>query len=309
MVTQLAASYLFAYVFWLGIALGSLGLAMLHALTGGKWGEAIRAPLNAAMATLPIMAIVFVPVLLGAHALYPWTKATDKAAYLNLPFFTFRAAVYFAIWIGLAIMMRRRRTAFAGLGLVLYVVTMTFAGWDWLMSLEPAWWSSIYGMNIVAGQGLAALSLMIIIAVRDGTTDEKTSIDLGNLLLAFVMFWAYLAFSEFLIMWSANLSDEIAWYVPRLKTSWGWFGAALLIFAFFAPFLVLLFRSAKKSGRVLAAVAGVVIVMRFMHLLWTIAPAFHRDHLFVSWLDIVLPAAMGAAWLFAFNRRLLHEDA
>lgn len=269
--TPLLQSYLFVYLFCLDIALGSFALLAIHALTGGKWGDAIREPAIAIVKTIPFLAIAFLPILFGVKLIFPWTSIAigDRAAYLNIPFFAIRAAIYFACWIALALITSRRgRVPFAGPNLVLYVVTMTFASWDWMMSLEPKWWSTIYAMNVIAGQALAALAAIIIVA------DDALS-DLGNLLLASLMFRAYLTFSQFLIIWSGNAKDEIAWYLSRIETSWRWIAFALVVFAFFAPFLALLFRAAKRNRTILVGIAALILFTHLLNVFWTVAPAFH----------------------------------
>jgi hypothetical protein len=310
-VTQLLQSYLFAYLFWLAIALGSFAWLAIHGLTGGQWGETIRGPLLAAAGTIPLFAILFLPLLFGVKLLFPWTgsaapEVAAKAAYLNVPFFALRAAIYFACWSALALVtVRRKSVPLPGPSLVLYAVTMTFAAWDWMMSLEPRWWSTIYAMNVLSGQALAALAAVVVV-VLFGTAGVPPAVrDLGNLLLAAVMFRAYLTFSQFLVIWSGNGKEEIAWYLPRIETSWKWLAAALIVFAFFAPFLVLLFRSAKRSATVLAGVAALLLAMEAVALFWTLAPAFHPHGLYVSWLDVVAFVAIGALWLRVFRYQLL----
>ena len=299
--THLLQSYLFAYLFWLGIALGSLAFLAIHGLTGGRWGDAVRAPLVAAAGTLPLFAVLFLPLLLGAKLLFPWTThyVGDRAAYLNLPFFAIRAAIYFACWIALALMtMRRKAVPLPGPALLLYAVTVTFAAWDWMMSLEPKWWSTIYAMNVLVGQALTALAAIIVIA---RIVDETVLPDLGNLLLTAVMLWTYLTFSQYLITWSGNGKEEIAWYLSRSETSWKWLAIALIVFAFFAPFIVLLFRSAKRNPRILVRIAALVLVTRAVDVFWTIAPAFHPAGLFVPWLEVIALVVVGAIWLTAFR--------
>jgi hypothetical protein len=307
--TQLLQSYLFAWLFWLGIALGSFAWLAIHGLTGGKWGEAIRAPLLAAVGTIPFLALLFLPLLVGVKLLFPWAGSLaaavqTKASYLNVPFFAVRAAIYCACWIGFSVLaVRHKAVRMPGPSLLLYVVTMTFAAWDWMMSLEPKWWSTIYAMNVITGQALAALAAVIVIVHVFRLSGSDVFPDLGNLLLATVMFWAYLTFSQFLIIWSGNGKSEIAWYLPRMEGGWKWVAVSIIVFAFFGTFLVLLFRSAKKSAKALAGIAAVVLLMRAVDLLWTIAPAFHAAGAFVI-LDVVALAGLGAIWLWLFRRRL-----
>jgi hypothetical protein len=243
MIEQLFRSYLIAYLFWFGIALGCLPLLMLHHLVGGAWGFVIRRILEAGTRTLPLMIVLFVPLLLGIHSLYEWSDpeivARDqilqaKHAYLNVSFFIIRAVVYFAAWIifayflnrwsaeqdatGNPILLRRFQLLSAP-GIVVYTLGITFASIDWGMSLEPHWFSTIYGMLFIVGQTLAALAFVIPVAVllsdsppASGFMKADVFQDLGNLLLAFVMLWAYISFSQYLIIWAGNLPEEIPWY-------------------------------------------------------------------------------------------------
>jgi hypothetical protein len=327
---QFFRSYLVGYLFWLGVALGSLGILMLHHLVGGRWGTAIRRPLESAAGTLPLLALLFAPLLLGLRDLYSWSRPgaladeliRHKSPYLNLPFFLTRAAIYWMTWILLARVLSRwsaeeertgnasftaRMQRLSGPGLVLFGLTVTFAGYDWVMSLEPKWSSSIFGMLILVGQGLSALAFMVIVtrklapwAPYTRVTSQGVFNDLGNLLLMFVMLWAYLAFSQFLVIWAGNLPEEIAWYRPRIQTSWVWIGGGLLLFYFFVPFLLLLSRRNKRSLGFLAGLAGALLAMRLLDLIWTVEPTFDRDGWTPHWMDLALPAGLGGVWLFQF---------
>ena len=293
--TVLLQSYLFAWLFFLSIALGSFALLAIHGLTGGKWGEAIRAPLLAAIGTIPILAILFMPIAAGVNLLFHWTK---HPGYLNAPLFIVRAAIYFTCWIALAIAtVRRERVPNPGASLVLYVVTMTFASWDWMMSLEPQWWSTIYAMDVLSSQAVAALAAIILFMTFFRISRDVWP-DLGNLLLAALMFWAYLEFSQFLIIWSGNGKEEIAWYLSRIHTSWRWIAVLLVVFAFFGPFLALLFRSAKRSASVLATIAGVTLFTQLVKLFWTIAPAFRPQGFLIGWFDVPALAGVGAVLFY-----------
>lgn len=328
---QFFQSYLFAYVFWLGIALGCLGIVMLHNLSGGGWGVVIRRLLESGMNTLPLMALLFLPLLFGLPHLYEWARpdalAHDallqhKAAYLNLPFFLIRAALYFALWIGAARVMSRwseqhdtnadpriiaRLRALSGPGLVIYVLTITFASMDWVMSLEAHWYSTIYGVHFLGGHALAAFAFAILLAgilaqraPLSGVVAVSHFLDLGNLLLAFVMLWAYFAFSQWLIIWSGNLPEEITWYTHRNSGGWEWITRLLIVGHFFLPFLLLLSRFTKRRAQTLSAVAGVIIVMRLVDIFWYTVPAFHPGNFKIHWMDIVAPVGLGGIWLAAF---------
>jgi len=324
-------AYLSAYIFWIGIPVGALALLMLHHLVGGRWGFMIQRVLEAAIQTLPLMALLFIPLLFGLADLYPWAQtevvAADpllqqKAAYLNIPFFIARAVAYFAVWIVLGRLLvtwslQQDRTAdgaltlrlqrLSGPGLVLYGLTVTFAAIDWMMSLEPKWYSTIFGMIFMVSFGLAALALAIL-ATRFLESQKPLAQvispdrwhDLGNLLLALVMFWAYLQFSQFLLIWSENLAEEIPWYLHRIGGGWEWVALALILFLFALPFILLLSRTTKRSARMLSQVAAAILFMHWLDILWIVAPSFYPALFHLHWLDIVAPVAIGGLWLAAF---------
>jgi hypothetical protein len=275
--------------------------------------------------------VLFLPIALGMAHLYPWTNADlvahdevlqHKHVYLNVPFFLVRAAIYFVTWNALAYFLNswslrqdatadpklaRRMQMLSGGGLVAYGITITFASFDWLMSLEPHWFSTTFGVLIFGGQGLSALAFLIIVLVWLSRRPPLDRIivpahfhDLGNLMLAFVMLWAYFSFSQYLIIWAGNLPAEIAWYVHRLQTGWRAVGTALILGHFAAPFVVLLSRQVKRQGSLLMKVAVGVLVARLVDLFWLIAPEFHEHGISVSWLDIVLPLALGSLWVACF---------
>ncbi len=326
--TQFFASYLIAYMFCLGITLGCLALGMVHQLSGGAWGVVLRRPIGAASRALPLLTLLFLPVLLGMQHLYTWTRpdvvAADEALrhkqlYLNIPLFVARAALYFLVWNTVSYTLNRlslrqdrtgdpaiarRMQRVSAAGLVLYGLTITFASFDWLMSLAPDWYSTIYGVIVIGGQGLSAMAFLILAITwlsRRPPLDTIISADhfhdAGNLTLAFVMLWAYFAFSQYLIIWAGNLPKEISWYQHRLQTSWRAIGIALVLFHFAVPFLVLLSRRVKRQAAALARVAALLLVARVIDLFWLVSPEFHPDRIFVSVLDVLLPLSMFALWL------------
>ena len=328
---QFFQSYLFAYVFWLGMALGCLGIVMLHNLSGGAWGVIIRRFLESGMMTLPLMALLFVPLLFGLPWLYEWARpqalAHDallrhKSAYLNVPFFLARAALYFVLWSGAAWMLSRwsaehdrsadprliaRQRLASAPGLALFVLTVTFASVDWIMSLEPHWYSTIYGVHFFGGHALAAFAFTILLAALlagraplAGVVTPRHFVDLGNLLLAFVMLWAYFAYSQWIIIWSGNLPEEISWYLSRNRGGWQWVLAALIAFHFVTPFFLLLSRSVKQRPTMLWSVAAAIIFMRLVDVFWYIAPAFHPGAFTLHWMDIAAPIGLGGIWLAVF---------
>jgi hypothetical protein len=330
--------YLFGYVFFTGLALGCLAVAMLHHLTGGAWGFPIRRLLESGTRTLPLIAVLFLPIAFGLRRLYAWSRpeavANDpllaaKAAYLNVPFFLARSGAYFAVWIAIAYFLnrwsaeqdrsgsraltRKLQLISAG-GLVAYGLTMTFASIDWVMSLEPHWFSTMYGVLYIAGQALNALAFvtaaLVLLSRRKpfaGFVRDSHYHDLGKLLLAFVMFWAYVAFSQYLIIWAGNLPEEIPWYLRRLHGGWGWIGVALIAFHFALPFLLLLPEAANRNSRILVGVAAFVVLMRFVDVFWLVRPVFTQaaaspssTRFSVHWLDLAAPVAIGGLWLAVF---------
>lgn len=333
--TPVLRSYLVAWCFWLGIALGSLAVVMLQYLTGGAWGLVLRRLLESCTRTLPLLALLFVPILLGLPRLYEWVESHDPTLaekqryYLNVPFFLARAAVYFAIWLAMAFLLNRwsrqqdeaneprpgrRFGMLSAPGLALYGLTITFASIDWVMSLEPHWYSSIFGVLFGFGQVLsgfafavAALALLADRPPLKGVLTTGHLRDLGSMLMAFVMVWAYLHFSQFLIIWAGNLPEEVPWYLKRLRGGWQWLGLALVLFHFALPFLLLLSSEVKRSRRPLLAVAMLILLMRVVDLFWLIVPAHDDPHgasLAPHWPDVLLCAAaligMGGLWLALF---------
>ena len=334
-VRQFLQSYLMAYMLCLGVTLGCLALGMVHQLSGGAWGVVIRRPIGAAARVLPVMTLLFLPIAFGMNRLYGWTNADlvahdealqHKHLYLNTPFFLVRAAVYFLVWNALSYFLNawsleqdrtaeprlaRRMQRLSGGGLLAYGLTITFASFDWLMSLEPHWFSTIYGVLIVGGQGLSALAFLTAALVWLSRRPPLNRIvvpahfhDLGNLMLAFVMLWAYFSFSQYLIIWSGNLPVEISWYLHRLQTGWRAVGLTLILFHFSAPFVVLLSRRAKREPDLLVKIAIGILIVRLIDLFWLIAPEFHQTGIRVSWLDVVLPLTLGSIWLACFIRQL-----
>jgi hypothetical protein len=330
-VERFLQSYLLAYLFWIAIPLGSLALFFLHRLTGGAWGFAIRRVLESAARTLPWMALFFVPIALGVGTIYPWAdqQAVEvdpvlqhKQAWLNTPAFLARALGYFVLWFvlaraGLNLSSRldrageprtvRRLRALAGPAIGLYVISMTLAAVDWAMSLEPHWYSTLYGIYFVVGQGLATFAFAILLstwlAPREAFArwlDPNHFHDLGKLLFAFVFLWAYLAYSQYLIIWSGNLAEETPWYLHRSSHGWQVLALTLIGSHFFLPFALLLSRKFKRAPRLLARVAALLLVARLLDLAWVIIPAFHPEGIALSWMDLVVPIALGGLWMWLF---------
>ena len=334
--TQFFHAYLVGFIFWIGVTIGSLALLMLQHLMGGAWGLIIRRVLEAATRTLPLMLILFIPILVGLNQIYPWTNraAMDQvpalrektANYLNPAFFMTRAAIYFAIWSLMALALnwlslQQDRTAdprigkrlqmISGPGLGLLILTITFASIDWVMSLDPAWFSTIFGLIFVASWSLSALAFGILVMSWLSKREPMNTVvrtshfhDWGNLLLTLVMLWTYFAFSQYLIIWSANLPEETTWYVARTHGGWGVIALGIVILQFAFPFLTLLSRAAKTSPQKLALLAVLILAMRIVDVIWLVEPSFNREHFHLSWMDLVAPLAMGGLWIATFAWQL-----
>lgn len=335
-------AYLVAYIFWAGLALGGIALALLIFLAGGLWGVVIRRVVEAGTYTIPLIALMFVPLLFGLGDLYPWARSADvqrdallqhQSAYLNVPFFIIRAALYFVIWIALAYFVNRwsrtqderddpeflqRIRRPAGFAIVLFGLSVTFALIDWTMSLEPHWFSTIYPGMVAMGAVLTTFAFVIVIVALlaqqpplSEVLSRKLFNDLGSLLLAFVMMWAYLSFSQFMLIWAGNLSEEIPWYVRRLQGGWETIALIMTLSQFALPFALLLFRDLKRNRLLLAIVAGLIVIGRYVDLYWLVTPGVNETGgpLNFSWLDLVTCIGLGGIWLAAFvwqlNRRPL----
>jgi hypothetical protein len=330
-------SYLTAWLCWTGITLGSLAILLLHNLTGGAWGVAARPALQASAATLPLVGLLFVPIALSADRIYPWALTSQaaldpllahKRPYLNVPAFQVRAAVYFAVWLALGGLVawqrrhvvepgsieERRLKRFSGQGLALHGLAVTFAAIDWTMSLQPHWFSTIYGVIAFSAQGLAALAWATLVTAASSRDDQSPSVrldamhDLGKLLLGFLMFWAYVAFSQFLIIWYGNVPEEVAWYVRRTSGGWGAVALAIVVLHFAVPFLILLSRNVKRRASWLGGVAALLLVMHGVDTAWQIQPAAPRTESYKPWLDLGLAIGLGGLW-FAFFFSSFRWDA
>jgi hypothetical protein len=333
-------SWLLGYLYWIALPLGSLALVMLHHMTGGSWGFAIRRLLENAMRTLPLFALLFVPIALGIHDLYEWSHADvvandpvlqHKSAYLNSTGFLVRAAVYFVVWSFLAWRLLKlserhdrvggtklvhKMRVVAGPGIALYGIAMTFAAIDWGMSLEPHWFSTIYGVMFLVGQVLTTLAFAVATSAWISRREPFTRWlkpdhyhDLGKLMFAFVLLWAYVAFSQFLIIWSANVGEETPWYLKRIAGGWDKVALFVIVFHFALPFLVLLSRAVKRNAALLASIAVFLLVLRLVDLFWLIVPAFaHGEptaaHLEFHWMYVATPVAIGGLWLGVFVQQL-----
>jgi hypothetical protein len=334
---QFVHSWLIGFLFCLGLSLGSLGLLMLQHLSGGQWGLVSRRVFEAGSRTLPFVVLLFIPIALRLPVLFEWARPEAaenavihaKAGYLNPTFFLVRAVIYFAFWLVLVTLLNRwsaeqdsgratspadsvRFRAVSAPGLLFLIITITFASVDWIMSLDPEWFSTIFGLLTVVGWGLTTFALTIIVLGMLERSGAATDIlkprhfhDLGKLLLAFVMLWAYLSFSQFLIIWAGNLPEEIPWYVRRTTGTWGYVAIALVIGHFALPFMLLLSQDLKKRSRLLAGVAAFIILMRLIDIIWLVEPEFRPGTVFpIHWMDITLPLGLLGVWLVVFTRNL-----
>jgi hypothetical protein len=323
-------SYLVGWVFWTGVALGSLALLQVHTMTRGSWGIAGRRVLEAASRTLPWMLLLFIPLAFGFSELYPWSRpeaARDhilekKAEYLNVPGFYIRLLIYFALWLFLMFSLNRlaarqdreadpsliaKMKRIAGPGIVLWALAVTFASVDWLMSLDPHWFSTIYGVWLMGSMGLSALAFLILFSAWLSQREPMNAVlrpghfhDWGKLMFACTMLWAYFSFSQFLIIWSGNLPEEISWYKHRISHGWGFLAIFIVLFHFALPFLLLLSRDLKRNPRLLLRVAALMIVMRLVDLFWQVEPGFEEQAPAFYWLYAAAPLAVGGLWLWLF---------
>lgn len=327
---QFLRSYLYGFILWLGMGIGCLGILLMHHTVGGKWGMMIRRMAEAGARTLPFMLVLLIPILINIPKLYPWATpagAADpnihgKHLYLNIPFFLGRAILYFAVWTfyawrlsGLSAEQDRtgderligRMRAISAPGLVVFTFISTFAFVDWVMSLEPQWFSTMYGVMFLVGQMLGAFGLMIALVIVLSNEEPFSEYltaqhvhDLGNMMFAFMVLWAYLSFSQFLIIWSGNLPDEIPWYLRRLNNGWGEVALAIVLFNFVTPFVLLLFRGVKRHAQRLFKVCLLILAIRLVDVYWIVEPAFYRQHFHIHWLDFALWLAIGGLWVSAF---------
>jgi hypothetical protein len=335
---QFMPSWLIGFTFCLGLSLGSLALLMMQHLTGGQWGLVSRRVFEAASRLLPYCAVLFIPIVLMLPKLFLWAQPeyirTDeilqhKRLYLNVPFFLIRAVVYFLVWYGCAFYLTkwsnaqdrselgvteadsRRFRVVSAPGLVAYVILMSLAAVDWIMSLDPHWYSTIFGFIIVVGQGLCALSFTVAVLAMLAPQEPMAEVlrprhfhDLGKLMLAFVMLWAYLSFSQFLIIWAGNLPEEIPFYLERLRGGWQYVSVLLVIGHFALPFSLLLSRDLKRRPHLLAQLAWFIIAIRLIDIIWLIAPNFNHEGSPISLANIGIPIGLVGIWIYLFAGQL-----
>jgi hypothetical protein len=328
---QFFFSYLFSYLFWLGLSLGCLAVTMMHFLAGGRWGYSTRRFLEAGFMVLPAMLLLMIPIFFGLHYLYPWAQPAaiaasstlrERHAYENNTAYILRQVLFLAVFIGMALKLRqwslqqdmstdaaptRKARALSGPGLVAYGLLGTFASVDWILSLEPQWRSTMFGVILLIGQILTAyaFAITLLATFKDKTpfsevADKVHFHHLGNLLLAFTLFWTYVCFGQLLIIYSGDLPHELEWYRHRIAGSWKAVVTAIALFHFFLPFFLLLFRAIKMRVTTLAALAAMLFVMHIVDMYWLVMPTLHPNGLSLSWLDFTAPIGIGGLWLALF---------
>ena len=332
------SAYLIGYMFWLGLSLGCMAILMLYHMVGGAWGTVARRTLESGMMTLPLMFVLFLPILFHLPRLYFWSRSevlsdpkTDPKIleiahdYLNFNGILIRYIIYFAIWIAMAYFLNRWSTeqdsvagqstlrfrAISSIGLVIYSLTISFAVIDWVMSLQARWISTIYGLLFVAGEALSAYCFIVVIETilskykpMSEYLHETEIHDHGKFMLAFTMVWAYFNFSQWLIIWAGNLPEEIPWYKLRLNGGWQHVGLFLVIFGFAVPFILLLSRQLKREARTLVRLASWILFIRMVDIYWHVEPVFHPT-VQVSILHFAVIAGIGGLWVayFFYNLR------
>ncbi len=335
---QFFHSYLTAIVFWITIALGGLFFILLHHLAGSVWSVVIRRIVENIMLLLPFLGILFIPVFFGVGDLYEWTDknivAQDhilqwKASYLNVGFFIVRTIIYFLIWTALSYRLYRlsrqqdegqtehfhtRMRKTSAPGMILFAFTITFAAFDWLMSLDAHWYSTIFGVYIFTGTFLAILSFMVLYlrglqskGILGASVTVEHYHDIGKLLFAFTVFWAYISGSQYFLIWYGNIPEETIWFLHRWEGSWKIVSLGLVVSHFTIPFFVLLFRSAKRHPVALGSMAGLILLMHWFDLYWLVQPNLHTEGARFSWMDLSTTIGLGGLLLGWLWHRLCQQ--
>jgi hypothetical protein len=330
-------AYLFAFTYVFTVVIGALFLLMTGHACDARWFVAIRRYVEHVTGTMPLFALLFVPILFCRHSLYPWTNPSSlsahdrefvskKVAYLNVPFFVARTALYFVVFIAIAELLRRwslrqdrqrdgaerlrsRMIALSAGGLPVVSLALTFASFDWFMSLEPTWYSNVYGVYIFAGGFVSALGLfgaLVVLAralgaLPPGVSDEHFSA-VGRLELAMIIFWTYIAYVQLFITWIADMPLKVSWYVVRFQGGWQWLGVALLLFHWAVPFFYLLQRKLKRRSEAFFAVSSYIVLVHLLDVYYLVLPAHDRVMQFRT-VDLAAVAAItGAVIAFAAFR-------
>ena len=341
---QALRSWLLGFIFWAGIGIGGIGLIILQYLTGGAWGVVIRRTAEAASRTLPVLIVLFLPIAFGVTRLYEWTHFPAdehvihaRGWYMTVWGWTLRSIIYFLLFGVMAYLLNKwsanqdkansheeaagwlgRATAFSGPTMVIYALVVTFAAVDWVMTLEPHWFSTIFGLLFVAGWALSCICFSVVVLAflhdkvpMNHVLGRRHFHDLGKLMLALVMVWAYFNFSQYLIIYSGNIPEETIWFIKRSTGGWGWMAWGLILFHFAVPFLILLQQGLKRRPVRLAGVAIFILVMRLVDMYFLIGPSLrigqHGPNVpfTVSWMDLVAPLAVGGIWVWYFLGQLM----
>lgn len=328
---QFSHSYLVAFIFWLSFGLGGLFFTMLHHLVDAEWSTVLRRIGEGAMATLPAMGLFLIPVLFGMHELYHWSHADvvahdeilqGKSAFLNPTFFVIRSIGYFVIWgilstllfrtsiqqdLGGSTAITQRLRKISAPGMILFAITISFAAFDWMMSIDAHWYSTIYGLYWFAGSFLSILCFMVLFGIyqrQRSILHDKITVehyhDLGKWLLGFIVFWAYMGFSQYMLIWYANIPEETVWYTHRWHGSWSTMSLTLVFGHFALPFLAMLTRAAKRNLLVLGVTSAWLLIMRWVDIYWLVFPGLHPEGPQISWMDFSTLIGIGGicVWMF-----------
>ncbi len=332
---QFFFSYLTAYLFWVSIALGALFLVLLFHLTGTVWGVTIRRILETLMKILPWMAIFFIPILLGSHHLYEWSHVdvaaadpilSKKMGYLNITFFAIRSAFYFAVWYFIAAKLYKTSLAMDGgakpehiktlkkvsaPGMILFALTTTFASFDWIMSLYPHWYSTIFGLYFFSGGLVGTLTLVIVIGLymnKRGVMDSVITVehyhDLAKFTFGFIIFWGYMGFSQYLLIWYANIPEETIFYLDRWRGTWPLITMTIVLGHFLIPFVGLLSRGSKRNYTYLKYMAIFILIMHWVDIFWLVMPVLHKTGLRFCIFDFTAMAGIGGIFMWLFWKQL-----
>lgn len=328
---QFYYSYLAAFVFWTTIGLGGLFFTMLHHLTGATWSVVLRRFSESIMVALPVLVIFFLPIIPGLHDLYHWTHeeavAADhilqgKSPWLNVPFFLIRVLVYFGIWFLMARTLRGyslkqdegnrtdlpdKMRKFSAPGMLLFALTLTYAAFDWLMSLNPHWYSTIFGVYVFTGSLLSGLAFILLSALYlrgKGVLENAITIehyhDLGKLLFAFTVFWAYISFSQYMLIWYGNIPEETEFFLQRWEGSWKVISLVIVFGHFALPFLILATRAAKRNLKLMRVMGIWFLVIHWIDIHWVVMPTLHEEGFSPSWMDLTTIVGIGGLFVWFF---------
>ncbi len=335
---QFFQSWLIAFLYVLAFAVGGLGFLMIHHLVAGRWSFVLQRPYEAAARTFPLILILFIPLLFGMEYLYSWVNPEAhhnhllvelvhaKSMYLNVPDFQLRAVIYFAVWIGLTLLLTRwsrkqdashglveaeaygrKMRMLSGIGLVIFGLASTFAAFDWVMSVEPMWYSAIYGALIMMGQGLSLLCLLAIVAYKLSADKEYGAAigsqqyhDIGNMMFAFLILLTYMAVGEYIILWSGNLPEEVEHYILRDHAPWTQLALAMAVLHFAIPFALMLLKENKRNPKRLVKIAFFLLLMRGADYFWLVMPVLRQQNPHLHWMDVVAPIGLFGIWFYVF---------